>query len=571
MKAFRIKIMISMCLSVFLLWTAAVCPAFAQSDAKANAICAERESDGIKISGTVGGGASHAALVVLYPDKQLSLGYDQAADLTGIVCAAEMLPVEGGQYEYLCEVGPDGPFGFYTIRLRCGNEAYETKYRFTKGGGSYEDELKDALNGGADLMETLFAYNDLVLLDEQWFAEADEKLVAYFEELLSESIPIADANGFLAEVDHVVRLVKAMDQINSSAEGQLASVLKEHSDLLGFVFNPEDETAKSIVSKAFSQLPIYNVEKLTALNDSYILAKLNAASWGGYTQVIKTYDILDAEAELAGMSEGKQEIMFRYLADQSPFDSIAQFKSVFAEAKQYALSQKDDTGNTGTSPSKKGGGLGSKGSKGGSLVATIETAPGQLPAETSKQPFSDLGAAEWARESIEYLASANIVSGVGNGSFNPSGNVKREEFIKMALNALGYTVVSGKPPFEDIAADTWYENYVHTAFTLGIVAGVTDTEFGTGAAITRQDAAVILDRALKGRGIYLNITEMQAAPADMDEIADYAATAVKTMFGAKVLNGDENGAFLPKENLTRAQASKMLYEILMNQSQEETK
>ena len=49
--------------------------------------------------------------------------------------------------------------------------------------------------------------------------------------------------------------------------------------------------------------------------------------------------------------------------------------------------------------------------------------------------------------------------------------------------------------------------------------------------------------------------------ADKTEISGYASDAVQTMAKAGIINGSD-GNFMPKAYATRAQAAKMIYEIL---------
>ena len=564
MKPFIMKCSSLLCLAALIVWAGASSLAYAENEFQAEAIRTERAGEDFKISGQLAGSSTYAALVVLFPGKQLNIQYDVPVDATGTVSAAEIVPVTDGYYEYLHPVGEDGPYGVYTIHLRYEDSIYEAAYRFTKGGASYTEELKEEINSGADILETLLEYNDLVLLDEEWFTSADKALTAYFQEMLSGCIPITDIDAFLAETDRAAQLVQALDKANSAGSPEeFTAVLKENAEILGIGFDTDDAEAKAFLSEVFQNRPFFSVEPYQALNEKYVLAKLNAASWGGYAEIIKLYDTIgiDIDAELENFTAKQRERLFSELAERSPFENLVQFREAFSDAKKEALSQNQSSGGSVQSG-------GSSGGRGGSQIASSAVTLPPEP-EPEKLTFSDLDETEWARESIEYLASISVVSGVGENRFHPAGNVKREEFLKMVLNALGYTVKSGKCPFTDIASDAWYENYVYTAYTEEIVTGKTETLFGTGEAITRQDAAVILSRALEKRGIFLDVTGSGTAPADADKIADYAAGAVETMFRAGVLTGDENAAFLPQENLTRAQAAKMLYGILMNTTQEE--
>ena len=51
--------------------------------------------------------------------------------------------------------------------------------------------------------------------------------------------------------------------------------------------------------------------------------------------------------------------------------------------------------------------------------------------------FADVPADHWANKFVEYCASKGIVAGVGNGKFNPNGELTGYAFGKMLLVALG--------------------------------------------------------------------------------------------------------------------------------------
>ena len=51
--------------------------------------------------------------------------------------------------------------------------------------------------------------------------------------------------------------------------------------------------------------------------------------------------------------------------------------------------------------------------------------------------FNDIGE-HWAMRYIEYCAAFGLINGVGDGSFDPQGEVTHREFAKMTLAALGY-------------------------------------------------------------------------------------------------------------------------------------
>jgi len=80
--------------------------------------------------------------------------------------------------------------------------------------------------------------------------------------------------------------------------------------------------------------------------------------------------------------------------------------------------------------------------------------------------------------------------------------------------------------------------------------------------ITRQDAAVILHRLISS----VKTIDGSVNFEDNANIADYAKEAVSSLAASGIISGMGNGNFAPTENLTRAQAAKLLCSVLENLS-----
>lgn len=544
-----------------LLFQAGLCgPAFGAESGPEEGLRVERTGDDLLISGSFAGDTAYATLLALYPGQELTLEYDAVVDATGMISGARILNVTDGDFRCVLPVGKDGPFGVYRIFVLYGGQKYEASFRFTKSGAAYKDELKQKLNGGAAVLDTLLEYQELTLLDAAWFAGAPRELAAYFEERVRALLPAEDMDAFLARTEAEAELVYAMDEVNRAKTREaLAAALQKHKARFSLAFDAGEADAASLLDQTLKELPYYTAEAFEALSGRYILTKVNAASWGGYHDLFVQYaeiGIADMDAELKGLSASQQNALFRHLAQLAPFDSLDAFRQGFLSARSWVKAQQ----GSGTGGGAGGGRISSGTSSGGPVTAVQE--PQNMEPSPAESPFADLAAVPWARESIAYLASVGAVSGVGGGRFEPMGPVKREEFLKMALNVFGYTVRSGRTPFADVERDAWYENYVYTACSEAVVNGVSETLFGVGDPITRQDAAVLLTRIFSGVDKRLDVTPGGALPGDLGQTADYAADAVAAMFKAGVLSGDENGDFQPQSQLTRAEAAKMIYGVL---------
>lgn len=166
----------------------------------------------------------------------------------------------------------------------------------------------------------------------------------------------------------------------------------------------------------------------------------------------------------------------------------------------------------------------------------------------------------WAKDAVSALGARGIVKGVGNGEFNPKGQVTRAEFITMLMNLLALSVENATTSFSDVEQGEWYQGNIATAQKLGIVNGKPNGKFGVHENITREDMAVMVYKAIQVKQLELSVRETGAFK-DEASIANYAKQAVEATQRAGIINGVGNGEFAPKKNASRAEAAVMIYNL----------
>lgn len=232
-----------------------------------------------------------------------------------------------------------------------------------------------------------------------------------------------------------------------------------------------------------------------------------------------------------------------------------------AEDLAEAVNESESSKPSGSVSGKGSGGFGG----GSNKIPQVEIEPNKNenanPDEYHIDIFTDLENVEWAREAIVYLAELDIIHGDGNFKFNPENNITREEFTKMVVQAFAPNAEEAEIAFTDVLDSDWFAPYIKKAKGLGIVNGQSETMFGSGQNITRQDMAVIAYNAAAMYGISFN-DESKTVFEDDESVAEYAKIAVYGLRNGGVLNGKENNAFCPLDNATRAEAAKIIYGLL---------
>lgn len=216
-------------------------------------------------------------------------------------------------------------------------------------------------------------------------------------------------------------------------------------------------------------------------------------------------------------------------------------------AQILIASKEDDAPSKGSSSSGKKGG-------GGTYVAPPEA----LESEVKNVQFTDIENVSWAEGAISYLYKTGVISGKSEKTFAPNDNVTRAELAKMIVLGLKLESKDKTKEFEDVTSDAWFYDYVNIAASNGIITGDEYGRFNPDSPVTRQDAAVMMYRAISPENKVEN-----AFFEDYEEIADYSKAAVDYLYSNGIINGVGDGMFAPKSNVTRAQIAKMLYLLLV--------
>lgn len=195
---------------------------------------------------------------------------------------------------------------------------------------------------------------------------------------------------------------------------------------------------------------------------------------------------------------------------------------------------------------------------GGSSTGGSSNPPATMPddTKTNNEIFTDMDGAAWAKTAVKALYEKGIVSGKTNTEFYPNDAVTRAEFAKLLVMCRNALVKDNTQYFNDVAENSWYFDYVNSAYLINAVNGDDNGNFNPNDKITRQDMAVMIYRAMN-----MSDTDLPDF-TDSDEISDYAVNAVGALYRKGIVSGMGNGSFAPRDFATRAQAAQMIYKLI---------
>ena len=379
----------------------------------------------------------------------------------------------------------------------------------------------------------------------------------------------ADSFYYLNDTEKATLLTQANDA-RSSREAMQTLVAQNPAAFGISEKQAQDETVTGQIALVLcEQLPVEEYTQLVQLANAALelLAQLNGCDWTQLTAFLQQNEALvlhglTAYSQYAGKGENAQKSINKTVLQTGTFRDFAHFRTAFASAVQTA-GQSGATGGSGTGGSTGGSGRGPGSSSQGTQYQVGGGAAVPTPSPTeSAPPYTDLTDVPWARESILALTQSGIASGGGDGLYRPLDGVTREEFVKLLVEAFDFDTAAVQCTFTDAQPDAWYTPYLAAAQQAGVVQGDGNGRFGVGEGITRQDAAVMAQRALAAAGKTLAARNETQPFADEAQIAPYAIEAVRQMQAAGVLSGMGDGRFAPLEGTNRAQAAKIVYTLL---------
>ena len=294
-----------------------------------------------------------------------------------------------------------------------------------------------------------------------------------------------------------------------------------------------------------------------AFDKAVVVTALKQLDYGSITDLLKFFEdrgtITLDKADFDNLSDKKKLTVCQRLKEDNNIISVNTLQTEFKIISSQVAAEKDSSGSgsSGGSGGKKrdvtiGGGIG-----GGNTPGTVQP---------SDDIFSDINDVSWAKGYIVSLANRGILSGKGDGKFYPGESMLREEFAKVIAVGSKIDITSGNTEFTDVTDSAWYAPYLAACVNANIINGIGDGKFGIGATITREDAAVMIARALNHAGI--EATPSEETFADETEISSYALEAVGKLKKLGIISGDDNGCFMPKSAISRAEVSKMIYGML---------
>ena len=173
----------------------------------------------------------------------------------------------------------------------------------------------------------------------------------------------------------------------------------------------------------------------------------------------------------------------------------------------------------------------------------------------------------WAQAAINDMGSRLVISGVGGDRFSPDRSISRAEFASIIVTALGLKRVgAGTDIYSDVVKKDWFYDAVGIAYAYGIVQGYPDGKFHPEKEITREEAMVMLNKAMKIVKLDTNVSEKEVSQllgkfTDGNKAGSWSEKAVASCLKNDVFTGYQ-GKLNLKRSITRAETATTVRKIL---------
>ena len=173
---------------------------------------------------------------------------------------------------------------------------------------------------------------------------------------------------------------------------------------------------------------------------------------------------------------------------------------------------------------------------------------------TGKNPFTDVPAGSYYEDAVIWAVDKGITTGTSATTFNPNGICTRAQAVTFLWRAAGSPAAkSAVMPFTDVKAGSYYYDAVLWAVEQGITKGTSDTMFSPDATCSRAQIVAFLWRSEKSPAAGT------ANPfADVKSTA-YYADAVLWAVKENITKGTTSTTFSPNADCTRAQIVTFLW------------
>ncbi len=178
---------------------------------------------------------------------------------------------------------------------------------------------------------------------------------------------------------------------------------------------------------------------------------------------------------------------------------------------------------------------------------------------TVERVYRDVKDKDWYASAVNYCFSQDIMTGVGDHHFAPQTELNRAMFAIILWNMEGKPAPKGSSYYTDVRDGSWFTEAVNWAHESGIVAGIGNGRFNPSGKLTREQLAAMMYRYTEYKGRKVTLRADLSGYADENKISDWAYESMSWSVAKKLISGRTETTLVPKGTATRAETAQIIY------------
>lgn len=176
-------------------------------------------------------------------------------------------------------------------------------------------------------------------------------------------------------------------------------------------------------------------------------------------------------------------------------------------------------------------------------------------------PFTDVPAGSWYYGAAAYAYNNGLFAGTTDTTFAPDMTMTRAMLVSVLWRLAGEPAPKGANTFDDVPDGAWYTDAVTWAAENGVVAGIGNGRFDPSGAVTREQTAVILFNYAQSKGYDVSARADLSAFPDAGSVSGWAQEALAWANASGLISGAVRGTQTildPQGSASRAQVAMIL-------------
>lgn len=182
--------------------------------------------------------------------------------------------------------------------------------------------------------------------------------------------------------------------------------------------------------------------------------------------------------------------------------------------------------------------------------------------ETTELNFTDVKESDWFYKGVAYVVDKDIMSGVSENEFAPSGKLTRAMLVQMLYNMESRPACDAENAFMDVPVGQWYTDAVIWANDAKIVSGMGEGLFAPNMEITREQMVAMLYNYAKYKGYDVTASADLSKFADNASVSTWAQPAMQWAVAEGYISGMGDNQLAPQGTATRAEIASVIMRFM---------